>query len=245
MPTPAPTPAPNPGDTEPVSRRARPAKPPLTRAGIVAAAVDVLDAEGIDGLTMRKLAQALDTAAGSLYVYFANRDDLLIAAYDQVLGELPLPDPDAERTDWRGQLTELLLRAVTVVGRHGGIARVALGTIPTGPNALAFGEAVLGLLARGGVGDQPAAWALDLLTLYVNAAALEHSTYLRRDGDEQSVVATLHATYAALPAERYPHIHRLRETLVTGDGDERARWFLDTMLDGMLTAQHRTGVRPT
>jgi AcrR family transcriptional regulator len=219
---------------EPVSRRARPAKPPLTRAGIVAAAIEVLDAAGLDGVTMRKLAQALDTAAGSLYVYFANRDDLLAAVYDQVLGELTLPDPAAPASDWRAELTDLLLDAVAVLGRHGGIARVALGAIPTGPHALALTEAVLGLLARGGVEEQAAAWAVDQLMLYVNAAALEESTYRQRGAREPSMIASLHATFAALPADRYPNLSRMRAAMLTGDGDRRARWFIDTMLAGML-----------
>jgi AcrR family transcriptional regulator len=219
---------------EPVSRRARPAKPPLTRAGIVAAAIEVLDADGLDRVTMRKLAQALDTAAGSLYVYFANRDDLLAAVYDQVLGELTLPDPAAPASDWRAELTDLLLDVVAVLGRHGGIARVALGAIPTGPHALALAEAVLGLLARGGVEEQAAAWAVDQLMLYGNAAALEESTYRQRGAPEPSMIASLRATFAALPADRYPNLSRMRTAMLTGDGDRRARWFIDTMLAGML-----------
>ncbi|MDQ2709155.1 MAG: hypothetical protein M3Z25_16640 [Actinomycetota bacterium] len=47
------------------------------------------------------------------------------------------------------------------------------------------------------------------------------------------MVVAVRATYAALPAERYPHVHRLREELLIGDGDERARWFIQTLLSGM------------
>ena len=123
----------------------------------------MLDADGLDGVTMRKLAQELDTAAGSLYVYFANRDELLASVYDEVLGELSLPDrpaadwPDAEppAADWRAELTDLLLTAIIVVGGHGGIARVVLGAIPTGPHALALAEAILALLTRGASAGRP------------------------------------------------------------------------------------------
>lgn len=182
---------------------------------------------------MRKLAQALDTAAGSLYVYFPNRDELLATAYDEVLGELELPDGHAG--DWRGELVELLLRAVEVLGRHGGIARLALGSIPTGPNALALAETILRLLLTGRVDEQPAAWAVDQLMLYVNAAALEQSTYLARAAHEPTVLAELRARYAELPPERYPHVHRLRDALVAGSGEERARWFLDAVLTGIAS----------
>lgn len=218
---------------EPVSRRSRPAKPPLTRAGIVTAAIRILDADGLDGVTMRKLAQALDTAPGSLYVYFANRDELLAVVYDQVLGELTLPDLASPTADWRTELTDLLMDAIAVLGRHGGIAKVALGAILLGPNALAMAEVIVGLLLRGGVNEQAAAWAVDQLTLYIDAAALEESTYRQRGSDVAETVAAVRATYASLPIERYPHVHRLREALVTGDGDERARWFIRTLLAGM------------
>ncbi|WP_028937923.1 TetR/AcrR family transcriptional regulator [Pseudonocardia spinosispora] len=224
-----------PRDSEPVSRRSRPAKPPLTRTGIVEAAIGILDTDGLDRLTMRKLATALDTAAGSLYVYFANRDELLADVYDHVLGELRLPDLDAPTAEWDTELIDLLLHAITVIGEHGGIADAALGAIPTGPNSLAFTEVLLGLLARGGVDDQAAAWAVDQLSLYVNAAALEHSAHLRRGDQEESVIAGLRATFAELPAQRYPHTHRLRDALVTGDGDERARWLLTTLLKGLTS----------
>jgi AcrR family transcriptional regulator len=198
----------------------------------VVAAIGVLDTDGLDGLTMRRLAQSLDTAAGSLYVYFAHRDELLASVYDEILGEVPLPDADGIG-GWRAQLTDLLLETIRVLGRHGGISRVALGSIPTGPSSLALANAILGLLYRGGVDDQAAAWAIDQLTLYVDAAALEESTYQARGGVEASVVESLRATYAALPAERYPHVHRLRDRLTVGSGDDRARWFINTVLDGM------------
>src|SRR6267143_1928337 len=68
-----------------VSRRERPAKPALTREGIVAAAVRVMQAEGLDRLTMRRLAQELDTGAASLYVYVRNTAELHAAMLEQLL----------------------------------------------------------------------------------------------------------------------------------------------------------------
>lgn len=222
---------------EPVSRRERPAKPALTRAGIVAAALEVLEKDGLEGLTMRRLAQDLDTAPGSLYVYFANREQLLASIYDAVLGELALPDTRGPSDRWREDLTELLLATVAVLGRRGGIARVALGAIPTGPHALALAETILALLTHGQVGGQAAAWAVDQLMLWVNAAALEESTYRQQGQREHLVVDNLRITYAELRADQYPNVHRMQQELVTGSGEQRARWFIDTMISGMLVSQ--------
>src|SRR4051794_14333618 len=60
----------------PRSRRERPAKPPLSREAIVAAALDIARTEGVEALSMRRVAQALDTGAASLYVYVADRREL-------------------------------------------------------------------------------------------------------------------------------------------------------------------------
>ena len=73
-----------------VSRRERPAKPALTRAGIVAAAVAVMQAEGLDRVTMRRLAQELDTGAASLYVYVRNTAELHAAMLEELLGQVDL-----------------------------------------------------------------------------------------------------------------------------------------------------------
>ena len=70
----------------PRSRRERPAKPALTREGIVAAAVAVLRAEGLRKVTMRRLAEELDTGPASLYVYVRNAAELHAAILDELLG---------------------------------------------------------------------------------------------------------------------------------------------------------------
>jgi AcrR family transcriptional regulator len=78
----------------PRSRRDRPAKPALSRSGIVAAAIRVMAAEGLDKVTMRRLAKELDTGAASLYVYVAGTAELHAAILDELLGEVEVPAPD-------------------------------------------------------------------------------------------------------------------------------------------------------
>src|SRR6201999_2785881 len=83
---------------EPRSRRERPAKPALTRPGIVAAAVEIMRTEGLPKVTVRRLAQDLDTGPASLYVYFRNTAELHAAILDELLGTIPAPVAG----DWRG-----------------------------------------------------------------------------------------------------------------------------------------------
>src|SRR3954470_18451997 len=74
--------------TAPRSRRARPAKPPLSREAIVDAALAIVRDEGVEALSMRRVAQALDTGPASLYVYVADRDELHELLFDAAAGTI-------------------------------------------------------------------------------------------------------------------------------------------------------------
>ena len=130
-----------------VSRRERPAKPALTREGILEAALRLLREDGLEAVSMRRVAQALDTGAASLYVYVRNRDDLLALLLDEVVGQLRLPDPETD--DWRGELTRLALESIDLLGRHRGLAAATMGYVPSGPNATRLTEAMLGSASAG------------------------------------------------------------------------------------------------
>ncbi|WP_029901044.1 TetR/AcrR family transcriptional regulator [Nocardia brasiliensis] len=214
----------------PVSRRARPAKAPLSRAVIIETGLRILDQDGLAALTMRRVAQDLDTGAASLYVYVANRDDLMAAMLDHVLGMIEQPVGGT----WRERLVALVQSAIAVMSRHEGVALVALGSIPTGENALVLVDRMLALLAEGGVAEQTNSWAVDLLFLYMTAAAAEQSAYNTKGMRAEQHIAEVTARYAALPAERYPMVVSMRESLTSGDGDARAQWALRVLIDGIL-----------
>ncbi|MFD9505883.1 TetR/AcrR family transcriptional regulator [Streptomyces mirabilis] len=229
----------------PISRRERPAKPALTRQGIIDAALAILRDEGLGKVTMRRIAAALDTGPASLYVYVRNTGDLHAQILDSLLGPVKAPAPEAG--PWRDRLKALLVSYGDVLFRHPEIARMAMSTQPSGPNYLALAEAILGLLDEGGVSGREAAWAMDLLLLYPTAVAVEHSSpavavehsspkSATQESDEFSALAAKIAT--ADPA-RYPHIARLGDTLLSGDGPSRTDWALDVILDGVLAAASR------
>src|ERR1700756_699591 len=92
---------------EPISRRDRPAKPALSRRWIVDTAVRIMRAEGLGKVTMRRLAQELETGPASLYVYIANTAELHAAVLDSLLGEVDLTGRDGGE-DWREQLRAVM-----------------------------------------------------------------------------------------------------------------------------------------
>jgi AcrR family transcriptional regulator len=217
------------------SRRDRPAKSPLSQGAIVDAALRLVDSEGVDAVTMRRVAQVLDTGPASLYVYIENREQLLNLVLDRVFGEIKLPD--AELGDWRTRLHALISSSIEVISRRRGLALVSLATIPTGPNALAVTETMLGLLREGGIDDASSAWGVDLLAVYVTATAAEQSIYhemLAGSQTEAGLLAQVERAFRSLPADRYPLVLELQPQLLTGSGDERQRWGVDVILNGML-----------
>jgi AcrR family transcriptional regulator len=220
----------------PRSRRDRPAKPALSREAIVDAGLAIVREEGIDALTMRRLAQALDTGPASLYVYVANRDELWQLLFDAAIAAVETEPSDPER--WREQLQALAARLVHVMAEeYPGIARLAMAHIPSGDNSLRIAESMLSLLKAGGVGDQPAAYAVDLLSTYVNAIAYEQSLYatLHADPDHEArEVARIAERFASLSPERYPTLAALGPQMTQGDGAERFALGLDVLINGLL-----------
>jgi AcrR family transcriptional regulator len=239
------------GRTHPDNPRTRPAKAPLSRGAVVAAALALVDEIGYSAVTMRRVAQALDTGPASLYVYVADREELMAAVYDLALAQVDLPS-EADG-GWRARLELLVGRTIAALGDHDDIALVALTKVQTGRNALRVSEELLSLLRAAGIEDLACVWAADLLDQYITSSALERAGWRRAQRGltasdssaeatefamSQAVGAELDAAYRALPADEYPTIHALRGSMaLAGDSDTRAAWKLRIIIDGLL-AQH-------
>jgi AcrR family transcriptional regulator len=203
----------------------------------VDAALAVLDAEGLDALTMRRVATALGTGPASLYAHVADKDEMVAAVLDRVAGEIEVPDRiDPKR--WRVQLKALAHSMREVYGRHRGIARAGLGVIPTGEQALGIADVMVGILLAGGVSRRVAALSVDLLALYCTAIsfeddirAAEGGTGAAHEDDEEE----FRAFFAALPVDRFPHLVSMAGPLTAGDGDERFDFGLDLIIRGIAS----------
>jgi AcrR family transcriptional regulator len=215
----------------PRSRRERPAKAALTRQGIVDAALAILRDEGLEKVTMRRIAAALDTGASALYVYVRDTEDLHAQILDAQLG--PVRGSAARRGTWRHRLKALLTRYSRVLFDHSDMARMAMSTQPSGPNYLALVDTILGLLREGGVPDREAAWALDLLLLYATALPAERGN--RSAAQAKGELSALSTAIATVDEARYPSIARVGVELLSGPGPDRFDWALDVLLNGSLT----------
>src|SRR5687767_6817266 len=122
-------------DDRPGGRRQR---SPITREAIVDVAMEVFDGEGLDALSMRRLAEKLETGPASLYHHVANKDELLDLILDRVIGEFDVPDPEPDR--WKDQVMEVGRQLMDANRRHPDLVRASLGRWPMGPNALRFSD---------------------------------------------------------------------------------------------------------
>jgi len=218
-----------------VSRRERPAKPALTRAGIVAAATAVMRAEGLDRVTMRRIAAELDTGAASLYVYVRDTSELHAAMLEELLGQVDL-SPVTASGDWRTRLITVLKSYTTILFEQPGLARSALVSRPSGPAYLGLVDGILALLAAGGVPAGEAAWAVDVLLHFATSTAAEHGTRAQ-DIDKQNMRDEQDALAAALrdaSAATFPHIAAVgAERLMSGAGQERLTWGFNVLISGI------------
>ncbi|MGD9989232.1 TetR/AcrR family transcriptional regulator [Pseudonocardia sp.] len=213
----------------------------LSREAIVGAALKVLKAEGIDAVSMRRVATELGTGAASLYAHVANKDELLALVFDEVAGEIVLPEPDPRR--WREQVTELWTESRAVMARNGDIARVAIGAVPMGPNSLRLAEATTAILRAGGVPPRPAAWAVDIIGMFVAASAIEFAQHERAGVDQEAYYRQVADYFRSLPPELFPVLASLSGDLTSGDADERFAFGLRLLVGGLAAEADAAAAR--
>ncbi|MFI6303298.1 TetR/AcrR family transcriptional regulator [Amycolatopsis thailandensis] len=207
------------------SRRERPAKPALTRDGIVAAAVGILREEGLRKVTMRRLAQELDTGAASLYVYVRNTAELHAAILDELLGTIPSPPPEG---GWRDRLERLLMAYTSMLLEYPGLALSALVARPSGEHYLRLCETLLTLLAEGDVPPERRAWGIDLLLQHATATAAEHA-----DEDSPEDWDALARAVRDADETTHPQIAAHAADLLTGRPAQRMSWGLQVLITGI------------
>ncbi|CAN5380687.1 hypothetical protein BH23ACT3_BH23ACT3_09330 [soil metagenome] len=134
-------------DRERRMSRRRPRADGLTVERIIAAALAVVDHEGLDTLTMRRLAEELSTASASLYRHVSSRDELLVAVVDHVIGEVVLP---AGELDGRQKVEWLAAELRRVLIAHPNLLAALTASPLVEPNARRGSERALdGLLEAG------------------------------------------------------------------------------------------------
>ena len=213
-------------------------KEPLTRARIVDAAMRLMVDQGYDAVSMRKVAQDLGTGPASLYAHVANKKELDQLMVERAAEQMDIPQhADPER--WQEQLKDAMREMLRVMRANPGVARAAIGQVPLGERALLSTEWILSILKAGNLPDQAAAWAVDLIPLYVTAVAFEETVQGASGWTEDDVerfVSDLRSFFSSLPADRYPVTVALAASLTSGaSGDERFEFGIAVITAGLAS----------
>ncbi|MCX5383485.1 TetR/AcrR family transcriptional regulator [Streptomyces sp. NBC_00083] len=220
-----------PADTPPT----RPRKEPITLERITDAALHVVATEGYDALTVRRITHVLGTGPSSLYAHIVNKDDIDDLIIGRLCSRIVLPEPDPAL--WRDQIRDVCAQLRDQYLAYPGVSRAALAMVPTNLETLRVNEGMLAIALAGGVEPRTAAWAIDSLSLYVGAYALERSLLARRQKHEDHAWVLsrdeLIGRFEALPADRFPMITQHAADLTSGSGHDRFDFALGLIVDNL------------
>lgn len=191
----------------------------------MATAVELLDTQGVDGLTMRRLADRLGSGAMSLYWHVDNKEVVFDLALDAVL-EYRHPPQTAQSQDWRGDVVHMLEDWRAIMLRHPWSASL-LPRRALGPNMLSRLELLSKTLSGAGVADADLNVAIWSLWNHVMGATITRGSFDLSDDDRAAAQQRLTSL-----SERYPTIERTR-LLLDNDWDGAFRKGLDFLLDGV------------
>jgi AcrR family transcriptional regulator len=170
-------------------------------------AVALAQREGIESLTMRRLADELGVGAMTLYHYVPNKEQLLDGMIEIVFGEIELPTRDVE---WKLALRRRALSTRDALNRHRWAVGLMESRTTPGPNSLRLHDAVLGCLRRAGFSIEETIQAYSVQDAYIYGFALQEKSIPFETPQEAAAVAEAqYKEYAELEAER--HLGELAE----------------------------------
>jgi AcrR family transcriptional regulator len=189
------------------ARRREPDQPALSRAGIVREAIAMLDAAGVDALSMRKLGARLNAGATSLYRHVATKDELMELAVDEVVAEITVPA--AGGAGWRAAAAETARSFRATALRHPWVSSVLgqAGLAYLGPNLMALSERLAGLFITAGFPDPSG--AIDVVLSYVIGMSTTEAAWLTtvaRSGQTEAAFIAALMPAAQEAAAGYDHL---------------------------------------
>jgi len=217
-------------------------RPPLDRAAIVAASIELVEAHGVGGLTMRRLGRRLRVDPTAVYRHFRDKDDLLRAvgdhAHGQVLGELA--GSAAGGGSWRDVVRELCLRLRAAHLARPELAALVRAAPSLHEHELHLTETMLRQLGRARLGDDEVVSAYHaLIELTVGSAAIDAPMASLPARERASAYRRWRRTYATLDEHEFGESVRLADRLYPADADARFADALDRLLDGIAARAPR------
>jgi AcrR family transcriptional regulator len=198
----------------------------LTRGDVAAKALEILDRDGVEGLTMRGLAEQLGVGTMTLYGYMRSKEEVLDAAVDLAVSS----SPGFKRSgDWRRDLRTLIEGSWRNLNRHPALVQIRLRQPVLRPEALRFGEVGMDILLRAGFPPEEAAHCFRLLFTYAFGFA-----GLSPDRDSELARRQADAVLAGLDPAAYPNLTGARQEFSGAMAGQQAfEYGLERILDGL------------
>ena len=201
----------------------------VSRNDVLGAAGAIVERQGLEQVTMRRLAADLGVAPNALYTYFDNKTALLDALVDAALATVVVPD--VERGSWKGGLGALMRASRRTLLAHPHLVPLVIAR-PGGPSAMRLGESTLRLLACGGVTGARAAESLRaLLAFTFGFVALEVPRAADPEGPKRLELAA--RTMSALPLDQFPTTRATAAYLARHPGDADFEAGLGWLIEGI------------
>ena len=193
---------------------------PLSRERILHAALAIVDREGLDAISMRRLGEELGVEAMSLYNHVANKAAVLDGIFETVLGELPDPK---RSSSWQATLRERAFAFRAVLCAHPNALPIFGARPAVTPASIAHVETILAVLRRTGFSVHDALGALQVLVAFV----VGHTVATCSSPDEASV------NYHTLDEATFPHVREVARVLDRHDVEREFELGLEAMLTGL------------
>lgn len=213
-------------------------KPALSREKVLSTAIDYADKAGIEGLSMRKLADQLGVKAMSLYNHVANKDDLIDGMVERVVAQL--------RFEWRGQnwKTCMMWRAnntYRVLVRHPWATQALVSRVNAGPNMLHYVDDTLNCLSQAGFSIIDADHVWNAMDNYIYGFVLQELNFPFSPDEYQSVAKQY---IDQVPAAQFPALHQLTQQVAAGryDGRHPFEFGFQLLMDGLERQLNINGV---
>lgn len=200
----------------------------MSRERVLRAAINIADAQGIESLSMRKLARELGVEAMTLYYYVANKNDLLEGMADLVAEQIELPSGDV---DWREAIRTRAASAHAVLVRHHWASPLWM-RVMIGPARMRYMDSALGVYRRAGLSPASTELAFHAVENHIVGYALQEVSFPLEADD---LADAARAFMEKLPADDYPHLvehiqqHLTHEEIESGSFE----FGLEQLLDGI------------
>jgi AcrR family transcriptional regulator len=198
----------------------------LSRERIIAAALELLEREGLEGLSMRRLAERIGVTPMALYRYFHDKDELLDAVIDAEVSQAPLARLQG---DWRRQLADLMRWLRDELMRHPEAVKLRLSRPIQSPGALRLTEAGMQILLKAGFARADAAYAYRTLFVFT-FGSVAFGAHADPDQARRQTIAAL----TLLSPEEYPALaSSIDEAAAAMTGDGPFEYGLSCLLNGL------------